>query len=87
MLNNLGYCTSYDEIVRAGTKWATALLEKDDSYTKVLNNIISGYFTQAAANNAHYVQESASQHVTNAVLYQRGCFGNKINIRKKSTSS
>ena len=87
LLNNLGCCFSYDDILRVDTKWANALPENDDSYTKVLKNIISGYFTQASANNAHYVQESTSQHVRNAVLYQRGCLGNKANIWKKSTSS
>ena len=87
LLNNLGCCFSYDGILRVDTKWANALPENDDSYTKVLKNIISGYFTQASANNAHYVQESTSQHVRNAVSYQRGCLGNKANIWKKSTSS
>ena len=58
LLNNLGCCFSYDDILRVDTKWANALPENDDSYTKVLKNIISGYFTQASANNAHYVQEA-----------------------------
>ena len=73
LLNNLGHCISYDEILRIDTEWAKALLEKYDSYTEVLKNIRSGYFTQTAANNARNVQESDSQHVTNTALYQHGC--------------
>ena len=74
LLNNLGHCISYDEILRIDTEWAKTLLEKYDSYTEVIKNTTSGYFTQTAANNAHNVQESDSQHVTNTVLYQHGCF-------------
>ena len=36
LLNNLGHCFSYDEILCIDTEWAKALLEKVDSYTKVL---------------------------------------------------
>ena len=84
---NLGHCISYNEVLRINTEWAEALLEKDDSYTAVPTNITSGYFTQAAANNADYAQKNDPQHVTNVVLYQHGPFGNKVNVRKKSISS
>ena len=49
--------------------------------------ITFGYFSQTAANNSDYAQEIDSQHVKNAVLYQDGCFQNKVNVHKILTSS
>ena len=45
-------------------------------------NVMSRFFTQAAADNADCGQESNSQHVANAILYQYGRFRNE-SVSKK----
>ena len=70
ILNNLGHCISYDEVLRLETCWASGIIEEGDGYATVPTNIIPDVFTQAAFDNGDYGQENASQHVTNTVLYQ-----------------
>ena len=56
----MGHCISYDEVLCIDAEWVKTLSEKDDSYTIVPTDIASGYFTQAAVDNADYAQENDS---------------------------
>lgn len=60
LLNKMGHCISYDEVLCIDAEWVKTLSEKDDSYTIVPTDIASGYFTQAAVDNADYAQENDS---------------------------
>ena len=72
ILNNLGHCISYDDVLRIDTTWATDIIKSNAGYATLPTNMRYGVFTQAASDNADFGQESNSQHVTNTVLYQRG---------------
>lgn len=69
-INNLGHCISYDDLLRIETSWCEEILAAGDGYATIPSNIDANLFTQAASDNGDYGQESASQHVTNTVLYQ-----------------
>ena len=72
ILNNLGHCLSYDDVLRIDTTWASDIIERNDGYATLPTNMSMGAFTQAASDNADYQQENNSQHVTNTILYQYG---------------
>ena len=70
LLIKFGESVNYHEVLGIDAYWAEQIIERGDEYATMPTNIIFGEFAQAAFDNADYGQEDASQHVTNAVIYQ-----------------
>ena len=68
--NKNGHCVSYDTVLRIESCWADEILNNDEGYACIPNNIASDLFTQAVADNSDYGQENSSQHITNTILLQ-----------------
>ena len=80
ILNRQGDSIRYQDTLSIEAYWAADLLEDGNGYATIPTNISHGIFTQAATDNSDYLQENASQHITNTVLYQypiNGHFGEK----------
>ena len=69
-LNNLDHCISYDTVLQNDTSWSIGIMNEGQEYSTKPSNIQPKIFMQAAFDNGSYVQEKASQPVTNTVLYQ-----------------
>ena len=78
----MGHCISYDTALRIDTSWAMGIRNEDEGYSTTPSNIQPNILEQAAFDNGVHGQENASQHVTNAVLYQhtQGSFQNMNRI-------
>ena len=80
ILNKQGDSISYFETLNIESYWANEIIENGEVYSTILTNMKQGFFTQAATDNSDYMQENASQHITNTVLYQyplSGTFSDK----------
>ena len=77
VLNHLGACISYDDLMRTDTKWANAILEEGDKYATLLSNVKPDIFSQVDFDDADCGQENNLQHFTNTAIYQypNGSFG------------
>ena len=69
-LNNFDHCISYDTVLQNDTSWSIGIMNEGQEYSTKPSNIQPKIFMQAAFDNGSYVQEKASQPVTNTVLYQ-----------------
>ena len=70
VINRLGDCISYNQVLVTDAYWANCTQNSSDGYAMVPTNIIKGVFAQAASDNADYNTASSSHHVTNSVIYQ-----------------
>ena len=70
LLNKFGESVNYHEVLGIDAYWTEEIIDRGDGYATISTNIVFGECVQATFDNVDYGAESASQHVTNTIIYQ-----------------